>query len=114
MGFFDKINEIIFGRDLVVLRLRKYLRKLYEGYPQFFCYGYDRLHRIDEGVDVLIKDKIIEEVVVPEDRINKYYRITADGIKLVESWNVEKLTYLIIVLTLIQILLITLKWTGLV
>ncbi|MEK6760736.1 MAG: hypothetical protein AABX93_02320 [Nanoarchaeota archaeon] len=102
--FFREIKKFFLGEDLVVWRLRKFLKQLYRGYPLFVCYGYDRLHRIDEGVETLIEDNLIK--FISEDQNGKNYRITGEGLKLVDSWTIEDLTYSIILLTLFQILLI--------
>lgn len=103
-------------KNLIVYKLRKYLRRLYEGYPSHFFYGYEKIDGIEKGMKHLLEDGIIkeqefqsgyEEGETPVYKLrmlspimSKRYRLTAEGLKLVESWNVEKLTHWIIGLTI--------------
>lgn len=103
-------------KKLIVYRLRKYLRRLYEGYPSHFFYKYEKIDGVEEGIKHLLEDGIIKENEFTKGYkegetpvyklrtftpiIDKQYRLTAEGLKLVESWNVEKLTHWIIGLTI--------------
>ncbi|MEK6910751.1 MAG: hypothetical protein AABW82_03180 [Nanoarchaeota archaeon] len=110
-------------KNLIVYKLRKYLRKLYEGYPTHFFYGYEKVEGIEQGINNLLEDGLIKgeefqsgykqsktpvygaTMFIPI--IERKYRITAEGLKLVESWNMEKLTYWGIMITLIVLCLTT-------
>ena len=87
---------------LAVYKLRKYLRKLYEGYPTHSFYGYEVQGGLEKSLLILEEDGIIKQ------GDNQYsWRLTAEGLRLVESWDIESLTYLMALLTLINILIIT-------
>ncbi|MFH1376209.1 MAG: hypothetical protein ABIH25_01100 [Candidatus Woesearchaeota archaeon] len=120
---FKKIWEFIWGKKLVVHKLKKYLRKLYEGYPSHYFYGYEKIEGIEEGIKHLIEDGIIKGVeshtiykrssiktkyggIVLEPVIEQKYRLTAEGLRLVELWNTERLTLLILLLSLTQLLIL--------
>ena len=109
---------------LIVYRLRKYLRKLYEGYPSHFFYDYEKVEGIEEGIKNLLEDGIIKgeefqsgykdemtsdgaTMLIP--LMKRRYRLTADGLKLVDSWNMERLTLWGILLSLIILILMTWK-----
>ncbi|MEK6916006.1 MAG: hypothetical protein AABW89_05705 [Nanoarchaeota archaeon] len=89
------------NNNLVIYRLRKYLRKLYEGYPTHSFYGFEIKEGLERGLLTLEEDGIIKE---GDDKYS--WRLTAEGLRLVESWDIEKLTYLIALLTLINILVV--------
>lgn len=108
--------------NLIVYKLRKYLRKLYEGYPSHFFYRYEKIDGIEQGINNLLEDGLIKgeefqsgykqgknldgsTVLTPI--MERKYRLTAEGLKLVESWNMEKINYWGIILTLIVIFLTT-------
>ncbi len=107
----------MFRRNLIVYRLRKYLRRLYEGYPSHFFYGYEKIDGVEEGIKHLLEDGIIkeqefqsgyEEGRTPVYKLRmlspimrKRYRLTAEGLKLVDAWNIERLTSWIIGLTIV-------------
>jgi len=111
------LKRIVLGRDLVVYRLRKYLRKLYEGYPTHYFYGYEIVQGIEEGIENLIEDGIIKGQEFQDGHkqgktpkygllmfipiMKRKYRLTAEGLKLVDNWNIERLTYWIIGLSII-------------
>jgi len=82
-------------KNLVVYKLRKYLEKLYEGYPThaFYEYEYEKGTGIEEGVKILEKDKIIKRESNTKKNAEKRdgYRLTAEGLKLVELWHHERL-----------------------
>ena len=100
-----KIKELIFGRNLVVYRLRKVLRKLYEGYPTHQYTGYLQQEiGFKEGIDNLEEDGIIKQDSIDQN-LNPSYRLTANGLRLVELWNTERLTLFILLLALIEIFL---------
>jgi len=107
-------------KKFIVYRLRKYLRRLYKGYPSHFFYGYEKVDGVEEGIKNLLEDGIIKNnefqkgykqskspvygsiMLIPI--MKREYRLTAEGLKLVESWNIERLTYLIIVLSILTFL----------
>lgn len=122
------LKKIFRRRNLIVYKLRKYLRKLYEGYPTHFFYGYEEIiEGIDKGIQHLIDDGIIkpspEKIhrgfkessiksqygsIILEPVMQSQYRLTAEGLKLVEDWNTKRLTwigigisFIILVLTII-------------
>lgn len=102
----DKIKQIFFGKKLVVYKLRKALRKLYEGYPTHLFSGYlERDIRLEAGIRNLEEDGIIKRDGLDPDG-NPAHRLTGEGLRLVELWNIERLTLIIIILALIEILLI--------
>ena len=112
-----KIKELFNRRNLVVYKLRKYLRKLYEGYPTHFFYNYEKINGIENGIKNLIDDGIIigedfqngyktgktpvYRLTTFEQIIQKRYRLTADGLKLVEDWNSQRLTFIGLIVSLI-------------
>ena len=107
-------------KKFIVYRLRKYLRRLYKGYPSHFFYGYEKVDGVEEGIKNLLEDGIIKNnefqkgykqskspvygsiMLIPI--MKREYRLTAEGLKLVESWNIERLTDLIIVLSILTFL----------
>ena len=105
--------------NLIVYKLRRYLRKLYEGYPSHFFYGYEKVEGVEEGINNLLEDELIkaEEFQsgykhgkTPVYGLNtltpvmeRKYRLTAEGLKLVDAWNMERLTHLGILISLIVI-----------
>ncbi len=102
-----EIKRLIFGKDLVIYKIRKYLRKLYEGYPSHAFHGYENSQEIRDSLVVLQEDKIIAYAGVDrETQKLPHFRLTADGLRLIELWNNERLTFFIIILTLLEILLI--------
>ena len=115
------------AEKLVVYKLRKYLRKLYEGYPSHFFYGYEKekeMEGIEDGIKHLIEDGIIkeqgftsgyEEGETPVHKmrmlspiISKRYRLTSEGLKLVDGWYIERLALIGVVISLIILGLIIL------
>lgn len=119
-----KMKELFNRRNLVVYKLRKYLRKLYEGYPTHFFYGYeDIIEGIDKGIQHLIEDGIIKpspqkiqtgfkEGETPvykmrtlEPVFQSQYRLTSEGLKLVEDWNTKRLTWAGIIISFIILVL---------
>lgn len=87
---------------LIIHELRKFLRKLYEGYPTHFFFGYENNTELMGGMNILLEDKIIKIYSV-KDKVgnDRYgYRLLPEGIKLVENWNVNKLTFWVIILTI--------------
>ena len=54
-----ELLEIMLGKKLVVYRLRKYLRKLYEGYPSHYFYGYEKTEGVEKVIYNLIDDGVI-------------------------------------------------------
>ncbi len=101
---FKGIWEFLWGRDLVVYKLRKFLRKLYEGYPDHFFFGYQNIHNLQAGMNTLENDSIVEHVATNPQGV-RGYRIKVEGLKLVETWNTERLTLWGIILSLIILLL---------
>jgi len=97
------LKRIVLGRDLVIYRLRKYLRKLYEGYPTHSFYNYDLTYEIKTGITRLENDKIIKST--GKHFGVKMHRLLPKGIRLVELWNMERLTIILLILVLLQILL---------
>jgi hypothetical protein len=89
---------------------------LYEGYPSHFFYGYEKIDGVEEGIKHLLEDGIIkeqefqagyEEGETPVYKLRmlspimrKRYRLTAEGLRLVESWGIEKLTKWVMGLTI--------------
>ncbi|MBU0977054.1 MAG: hypothetical protein KKD18_01425 [Nanoarchaeota archaeon] len=99
------IKEIILGKKLVVYEQRKALRKLYEGYPTHIFSGYlQKRIKFKEGIRVLEEDGIIKEDGLDPDG-EPAHRLTAEGLRLVESWNMERLAYLGIILSLLILIL---------
>jgi len=100
------LKRIIWGKDLVVYKIRKYLRKLYEGYPSHAFYGgYD--NDVRDGLVVLQEDGVVAYAGTDrQTQSQQHFRLTAEGLRLVEIWNTERLTFFIILLTLLEILLI--------
>lgn len=110
------------AEKLIVYRLRKYLRRLYEGYPSHFFYNYEKVDGVEEGIKHLLEDGIIKEeefikghkegeTPVSKLRtltpiIDRHYRLTAEGLRLVELWNTEKLTWWLLLIAITQILLL--------
>lgn len=99
------LKKIVWGKDLVVYRLRKYLRKLYDGYPTHAFYGYEITNEIVEGIQNLKDDKVIKFIGTDENGKDNY-RLTAEGLRLVEIWNTEKLTLWVLLILLIEIFII--------
>lgn len=100
-----KIWEFVWGKNLVVYRLRKALRKLYEGYPTHKYSGYlQRSIQFQQGIKVLEDDKIIKKMGRDPDG-NPTHRLLPEGLRLVELWNTERLTLILLDLILFQILL---------
>ena len=107
--------------NFIVFRLRKYLRRLYVGYPSHFFYGYEKIEGTEEGVKNLLEDNIIkaEEFQAGYKQgktpvyglttftpiMERKYRLTAEGLKLDEAWNIERLTYGGIILSLVILIL---------
>lgn len=90
-------------RNLVVYKLRKYLKKLYEGYPTHAFHGYEHTTQISTGINNLTEDGIIK--LIGNNKAGQpCYRLTGDGLKLVETWENEKLVRTGIILTLIVLL----------
>ena len=98
-----------------VYNLRRYLKKLYEGYPTHYFYGYEKVENIEEGIQNLLDDGIIkgkefnsgykqgkslQGAITLTHIIKRQYRLTAEGLRLVESWGIEKLTKLVTWLTI--------------
>jgi hypothetical protein len=81
--------EVRYKRNLIVYKIRVYLRKLYEGYPSHFFSGYEYESQVDKGIKNLVEDKIIKPIY--KNRTLSGYRLTAEGLKLVESWGIERL-----------------------
>lgn len=99
-----KLKEILLGKDLVVYELRKFLRKLYEGYPTHAFFDYEKGGSLEAGMNLLLKDNIIESVW--KEKENKYgFILRVEGLKLVETWNIEKLTLWGTILSLTILLL---------
>jgi len=104
----NRIKHWIRGEKLVVYELRKALRKLYEGYPTHVFTGY--LHKsikLQEGINILERDGIIKKVGSEPDNLAKH-RLTVEGLKLVESWNMERLVYVGIFLS--SVILVLTVW----
>jgi len=100
MGMLKKIWELIWGKNLVVYKLRKYLRKLYEGYPSYWYFGYEDTNReLRAGIPILIEDEIIKK----HQTLNRY-RLTAEGLRLVENWNTERIALIGIIISLLILL----------
>ena len=102
-------------RRLAVYRLRKFLRKLYEGYPTRFFFGYEDKHELQQGINVLLEDKIVQSASIKDKNGNERYglRIKPEGLRLVEGWHIERLTHWIIglaiglfILGIVQIVII--------
>ena len=91
-------------KNLIVYKLRKYLEKLYEGYPTHAFHGYEKETEVEKGVKTLEEDKIIKLVYRKNDGVEGY-RLTAEGLKLVEQWHNEKLVKIGIVLSVIILIL---------
>ena len=91
-------------KKLVVYKLRKVLRKLYEGYPTHSYFGYiEKDLEFKEAIRVLEEDGIIKNTGKFQGK--DFYRLTSEGLKLVEQWNMERLTNVTIILSLIILLL---------
>lgn len=96
-----KISELIFGKNLVIYKLKKYLRQLYEGYPSYWYFGYENIDgELVFGIPTLLGDGIIKH----HSTLNEY-RLTVEGLRLVESWNAERLNLILLMFILFQILL---------
>src|SRR3989344_1878904 len=86
--------------QFVVYKLRRALRKMYEGYPTHSFFGYlERDIKFKTGIVNLEQDGLIKRTA-KNDEGNESYRLTAEGLRLVESWNVNTLTNIIIILTI--------------
>ena len=111
MEIFKKIKKLISREDFVVYKLRGYLNKLYEGYPTHFFFNYEKDTALADGMYALIEDGIIKKEQ-NEDEGRYGYRLTANGLRLVEVWKNERLVRVGIILTLMVLVvsIIHLLW----
>lgn len=89
---------------------------MYEGYPTHSYFGYlERDIKFQLGIDNLEEDGIIRKGGKSPDG-RQMYRLTGEGLKLVEQWHAEKinkatmiLSFIILYLTVNQIILAILQ-----
>jgi len=86
--------------SISIKNFRSVLVDMYNGYPNYVYYGIMEKEVGDSAIDILERDGIINKVGKQMVTNKNAYRLGIEGIKLVEHWNITRLTNWIITLTI--------------
>jgi hypothetical protein len=60
--------ERLKGRDFIVYKLRKFLKKLYRGYPTCIYFNHQKFNKFENSMKILLDDGIIKKIWVEKEK----------------------------------------------